>query len=100
MVPRLLSCLECIAGFHGSFVEAPAQTGYALLRRTVRKALGRDMLTSLFLQTIVADGRRGPQTVFYVPGIENVARRSVTPHAGEAIGLKLQTYRKLVGGSR
>ena len=89
---------EGIAGIRVTTGEPGAKPSLPLRRGPVRKRFRHYRTATLSLQCVIADRTGRIQCFIYVTGFENVARlvRVVSPDAGQAIGLQLETHGKRV----
>src|SRR3984957_3636549 len=88
-----------IAARNLAAVEASQEPALALFRRAVGEGVGHDVALHLFLQPVVADRGGGLQRLVDVARLKEVVLLlgAVRPHAGEAVGLQLDSHLKLVG---
>src|SRR5262249_29602458 len=104
------ACLarEGVARVEGAGAEAATEPFGTLRRRAVGKAIGRDAAGRHALQPIVADRGGRLQSFIDVAGLElhlttigaAGLRRSVSPDAGQAVGLQLEAHRQRIRGGR
>src|SRR5262245_36547046 len=65
----------------------------------MRKGVGHDIALRLFLDAIVADGARRPERILDIARLDDVLTLlgTISPDAGEAIGLKLHAHLERIG---
>src|ERR1700719_829590 len=88
-----------IAARNLAAIEPRLEPALALLGRAVGEGIGHDIALHLFLQPVVADRGGGLQRLVDVARLKEVVLLlgAVRPHAGEAVGLQLDSHLKLVG---
>src|SRR6185295_10239696 len=85
---------ERIAVLRPAGIQAALEPAHALRGRAVREGLRHHAPLRLFLQTVVADRRRGVERLGDIARIELVHRAGVvSPYAGIAVGLELHAHR-------
>src|ERR1043166_3261285 len=88
---------ERIAVLRPAGIQAALEPAHALRGRAVREGLRHHAPLRLFLQTVVADRRRGVERLGDIARIELVHRAGVvSPYAGIAVGLELHAHRGAV----
>lgn len=89
---------ECIAGFQLAAIEAALEPLGALGGCAMIEAFRNNITLTTALQRVITDLVCRIQSFFKVACFQNtLLLRVVTPYTGEAIGLKLNTNRHLVG---
>src|SRR6185295_5808110 len=86
---------ERVARPDGALLQAGLEPALALLRRTVREAVGHDVAPRLLLQTVIADRRGGLQRGLDVTCLDQilpVLPGVIGPYAGETVGLELDLH--------